>query len=125
MVGKTHVVMTFSLNKNVFDLSMADILAFLEKYDEVRKRNWYYKTDKYEWNRDELREFISKIVQGDHRVNAKEAIFLLYLYTNKIYLIPMEGLTEDYEQAIRVKLYVNKQTYLIRVKQRYPELSFV
>ncbi|MEM4593275.1 MAG: hypothetical protein QW196_07750 [Sulfolobales archaeon] len=124
MVNKAYVVMTFSLSKDVLNLGMADILAFLEKYDEARKRSWYYKVDKYEWSRDELREFIERIKAGDHRIGNKESIFLLYLYTGKIYLIPVEGQVEDFDEAIRVKLFLNRQTYQIRIKQRYPELSF-
>ncbi|MEM1673235.1 MAG: hypothetical protein QXT86_14390 [Archaeoglobaceae archaeon] len=124
MVNKTYVVMAFSLSKDVLNLGMADILAFLEKYDEARKRSWYYKVDKYEWSRDELREFIEKIKAGDHRIGNKEGIFLLYLYTGKIYLIPVEGQVEDFDEAIRVKLFLNRQTYQIRIKQKYPELSF-
>lgn len=125
MTSKMHVVLTFTLDKRRLNLTMPELLNFLEEYDRARKTNWYYKAKKHEWDRDELKQFINKVAQGDHRINTKEAIFLLYLYTNKIYLIPAEGLTEDYEQAIRVKLYVNRQTYLIRIKQRYPELAFV
>jgi len=124
MTSKTHAMLTFTLDKDRLNLTTPELLNFLEEYDSVRKTNWYYKTEKYEWDRDELRQFINTIAQGDHRIGSKEAIFLLYLYTNKIYLIPAEGITEDYEQAIRVKLYVNKQTYYIRLKQKYPELSF-
>lgn len=124
MTNKTHAVLTFTIDKERLNLTASELLDFLEEYDRTRMTNWYYKADKYEWNRDELKDFVEKISTGDHRIGAKEAIFLLYLHTNKIYLIPAEGITEDYEQAIRVKLYVNKQTYHIRLKQKYPELSF-
>lgn len=124
MTNKTHAVLTFALEKDRLNLSMPEILEFLEQYDNTRQASWYYKTDKYEWSRDELKDFVEKIMTGDHRIGAKETILLLYLHTGKIYLIPAEGIVEDYENVIRVKLYVNKQTYQIRIKQKYPELSF-
>ncbi|MEM1672891.1 MAG: hypothetical protein QXT86_12655 [Archaeoglobaceae archaeon] len=124
MVNKAYVVMTFNLSKDALSLSMVDILTFLERYDEARKRSWYYKVDKYEWSRDELKEFIERIKVGDHRIGNKESIFLLYLYTHRIYLIPVEGQVEDFDEAIRVKLFLNRQTYFIRIRQKYPELAF-
>lgn len=124
MSSRVYVVMTFNLSKDKLNLGMTEILRFLETYDNMRMTNWYYKVDKYEWSRDELKEFIERIKVGDHRIGNKESIFLLYLYTGRIYLIPIEGRVEDFGEAIRVKLFLNRQTYLIRIKQKYPELAF-